>query len=133
MQVPDKLKMVTSFIRRGEELDRDHTNPDGKVVAFYCKKFALEKALKDGSKDPELRKFLVELMGVLEKAKSELQVTPEQAKVTCENFAHSGNIVFILLGGIGALHQRDAHSRLGGAFGGYCTWNTLMLLIAFSP
>jgi hypothetical protein len=62
------------------------------MYAFTCisRKFALERAFLDRSKDPEVNKFLGTLLAVLEKEKASLNVTPEQGRATCENFADSG-------------------------------------------
>jgi hypothetical protein len=37
--IPESLKIVTSYIRRGEELEKDTSSADYRVVSYYCKKF----------------------------------------------------------------------------------------------
>lgn len=91
MNIPASCKPLTSFIRRSEELDRDATNPDSKVISYYCKIYAMEKGmkLKAATGAADINTLLMSLMLALEKDKQHIKVTKEQAAVICENFAHS--------------------------------------------
>ena len=89
MVIPAQLKPLTSFIRRAEELDRDTMNPDASVIAFYCRKYAMEKGIQMKLSGPEINAFLFSLMDTLETCKQTLQVNDDTGSITCENFAHS--------------------------------------------
>ena len=85
MEIPESLKVITQYIRRSEELAKDSANPDSKVVAYYCKKYALERAIK--LKAPDANSFVMNLLTALEKEKAGLGVTLEQGRGVCEQFA----------------------------------------------
>jgi vacuolar protein sorting-associated protein VTA1 len=90
MNVPASAKSISPFIKRAEELDRDTSNPDCKVVAYHCRAYAMEKAMnlrKEGG--AEMNKFLLELMTKLETEKKSLAVSLEERKLICEKFAFS--------------------------------------------
>ena len=87
--IPEKLKPLTAFIRRAEELDKDTANPDAQIIAYFCRKYAMEKGMKMKLNTPEINTFLFNLMDNLEKSKQTLNVSDEAGAVTCENYAHS--------------------------------------------
>ena len=87
--IPEKLKPLTAFIRRAEELDKDTANPDAQIIAYFCRKYAMEKGIKMKLNAPEINTFLFSLMDNLEKSKQTLIVSEETGAVTCENYAHS--------------------------------------------
>jgi hypothetical protein len=88
MEIPTAFKPLTSFIRRAEELEKDTTHPQSKIVAFVCRQYAMEQVsndashkdrvasplrrnrhameqgikLRDGDASPEGTKFLMTLM-----------------------------------------------------------------------
>lgn len=45
MAVPPSLKPVTQFVRRAEKLDSS-PEPEAPVVAYYCRLYAVEQAMK---------------------------------------------------------------------------------------
>jgi vacuolar protein sorting-associated protein VTA1 len=80
MSIPPAYKPVTAFVRRAEELDRDAARPEAKVVAYYCRMYAIDVGLKLGKADDQ--KFLESLMGKLEADKAALpEMTPKEGKV----------------------------------------------------
>eukprot|EP00953_Heterococcus_sp_UTEX-ZZ885_P022787 12583-Heterococcus_DN1.PRE.8 len=86
MSIPPAYKPVTAFVRRAEELDRDAARPEAKVVAYYCRMYAIDVGLKLGKADDQ--KFLESLMGKLEADKAALpEMTPKEGKEYCEAFA----------------------------------------------
>ena len=87
--IPEKLKALTAFIRRAEELDKDTANPDAQVIAYFCRKYAMEKGMKMKLNAPEINAFLFNLMDNLEKSKQTLNVSDGAGAITCENYAHS--------------------------------------------
>lgn len=72
MNIPPSFKPITPFIRRAEELDKDHSMPETKVVAYFCRMHAIETGIKLGDSSPEGSTFLIGLMGKLEDDKSAL-------------------------------------------------------------
>lgn len=52
MPVPPKLKPVTQYVRRAENLDRA-PEPEAPVVAYYCRLYATEQAMKLQDKSEE--------------------------------------------------------------------------------
>ncbi|CAN0170841.1 unnamed protein product [Ascophyllum nodosum] len=52
MTVPPSLKPVTQFVRRAEKVD-NAPEPEAPVVAYYCRLYAVEQAmrLKDNSEE----------------------------------------------------------------------------------
>ena len=89
MQVPESLKIITPFIKRAEELERD-TSPnanDSKIVAYYCKKYALEKAIGMKSTAPDANPFIMSVLTSLEQDKKKFNVAADTGSMICENFA----------------------------------------------
>ena len=90
--VPADFKACRAFLQRAEELDRDTTNPNSKVVAFYCRQYAMELgiALRDRASDAEgATKFLLGLMDELEGEKQSLgDVSREEGEQIVFQFAN---------------------------------------------
>jgi hypothetical protein len=61
----------------------DTTDPDALVVAFYCRSYAMEKAmsLRAVNKGPQVDEFLTNLMQILEETKKRITCPIDQAKV----------------------------------------------------
>lgn len=89
MVIPAQLKPLTAFIRRAEEMDRDTMNADASIIAFYCRKYAMEKGIQMKLSTPEINAFLFSLMDTLETCKQTLQISDDTGSITCENYAHS--------------------------------------------
>eukprot|EP00127_Corallochytrium_limacisporum_P006480 Clim_evm11s229 gene=Clim_evmTU11s229 len=68
--MPDSLLPLQPFLKRAEEFERV-----APVVSYYCRLFTCQTALKDPAvdqKDPEVKKFLLNIMMRLESDKKEL-------------------------------------------------------------
>ena len=90
MNIPASLKGLTAFVKRAEELDREVTNPDSKVVAYFCRTFAVERGIKLKAEGPEVNQFLFALMTMLENEKSCVQgISQEDRRLICERFAYA--------------------------------------------
>lgn len=89
LTIPDSLKSITPYIRRSEELEKDSSAPEYKIVAYYCKKYALEQAIKLKLSGPEVSQFVSSVLTILERDKLQLNVNAEQGHIVCENFAHT--------------------------------------------
>ena len=88
LAIPPELKPITAYIRRAEELDADKSDPNNRIIAFYCRSYAMEKAINAASSGGEsVQSFLMNLMQDLENVKSTIGVSKDEAKVLCEGFA----------------------------------------------
>ncbi|GMH54417.1 hypothetical protein TrRE_jg8016 [Triparma retinervis] len=71
MDVPVSLKSIKPFIKRAEELDNDRTQPASRLVAYYCRQYALELAipLLKTVNDPKAQECAMNIMNALEEEK----------------------------------------------------------------
>mmetsp|Transcript_24524 Transcript_24524/g.45365 ORF Transcript_24524/g.45365 Transcript_24524/m.45365 type:complete len:365 (-) Transcript_24524:225-1319(-) len=87
LTVPPELKKITTFIRRAEELDKDKSNPESRVVAYYCRQHAVQVGIPLATSGPG-KKCLGELLGQLETEKQAMSVfSREESKLICRRFA----------------------------------------------
>mmetsp|Transcript_77253 Transcript_77253/g.151544 ORF Transcript_77253/g.151544 Transcript_77253/m.151544 type:complete len:297 (-) Transcript_77253:26-916(-) len=90
-EIPPSFKIVTSAIRRAEELQRD-SNRDAQLVGYYCRYYAVSKASKLCSVPAVAAetKFLIDEMGKLEKFKADFEpFSQETGMNTCKSYAMS--------------------------------------------
>ncbi|KAJ8521395.1 hypothetical protein ON010_g17826 [Phytophthora cinnamomi] len=83
VKVPPTFKTLLPFIRRAEELDRDTSRPESKLIAYFCRQYAMELGIKlrenDASNDAT--DYLLSLMDRLEDEKNKLpDFTQEEGK-----------------------------------------------------
>lgn len=96
-KLPPLFKSCTAYINRADELDKNDTNPDNKIMSFYCRMWALTKGFEIKQAQPileeadkkELDNYLKNLMLELEKRKPTLGVTKDQAASKCEIYAYN--------------------------------------------
>lgn len=84
-KMPPSFKAVLPFIRRAEELDRDSSRPESKLIAYFCRQYAMELGIKVRENDTsnEATEYLLALMDRLENDKSQLPTfTQEEGKVS---------------------------------------------------
>uniref|UniRef100_A0AAV1VLF6 Vta1/callose synthase N-terminal domain-containing protein n=1 Tax=Peronospora matthiolae TaxID=2874970 RepID=A0AAV1VLF6_9STRA len=89
-KVPPMFKALLPFIRRAEELDRDTSRPESKLIAYYCRQYAMELGIKlrENDASTEATDYLLSLMDRLEGEKDKLpEFTQEEGKEICEDFA----------------------------------------------
>ncbi|EGZ28424.1 hypothetical protein PHYSODRAFT_475194 [Phytophthora sojae] len=90
VKVPPTFKTLLPFIRRAEELDRDTSRPESKLIAYFCRQYAMELGIKLRENDAsnEATDYLLSLMDRLEDEKNKLpDFTQEEGKEICEDFA----------------------------------------------
>mmetsp|Transcript_5165 Transcript_5165/g.7910 ORF Transcript_5165/g.7910 Transcript_5165/m.7910 type:complete len:316 (+) Transcript_5165:74-1021(+) len=90
--IPPELKPISPYIRRAEELERDTSNPDHKDIAYFCRAYAMEKAmeLRAQCSSGDVDQFLMTLMTELENTKASLPPgLSSRGKPLCESFALS--------------------------------------------
>jgi vacuolar protein sorting-associated protein VTA1 len=85
--VPPELKKVTPFVKRAEELDRDKANPESRLVAYYCRQYAVHTGIPL-AKSPAAKQCLGNILGELEKEKAAMSnFTRDESKYLCRKFA----------------------------------------------
>lgn len=89
LAIPPEMKSIMAYVRRAEELDADTTNPDARIVAYYCRSYAANKALtlRQANSPPSVNEFLNALITSLEQ--SNVRVAMEVGKDTCERYVRN--------------------------------------------
>jgi vacuolar protein sorting-associated protein VTA1 len=87
LTIPPELKKITPFVRRAEELDKDKGNPESRLVAYYCRQYAVHTGI-EAATTAAGKTVLGELLGDLEKEKEAMNsFTRDEAKFLCRKFA----------------------------------------------
>jgi len=103
LSIPPELKKITPYVRRAEELDRDKGNPESRLVAYYCRQYAVHTGIGLAT-SPEGKGCLGELLGGLEGEKQAMDsFTRDESKFLCQKFAEK------------IFDKADEEDRSGGA------------------
>lgn len=87
MEIPPTFKVLTTYIRRAEELDRDTLNPNSAIIAYFCRLYAIDKGMKMGLPQTEMG-FLLQIMDIAEAAaKANPSIKAADGKGICQDFA----------------------------------------------
>jgi len=86
MNIPGGVKAVGQYVKRAEEIEKDTTNPDGSVIAFWCRQWAIERSIPYYSEEG-VSAFIGELMDTQERNKAAAG-DKTLGKSICENHAH---------------------------------------------
>ena len=87
LSIPPELKKIKPFVQRAEELDRDKS-PESRVVAYYCRQWAVQTGIPLSTSSPAAKACLGELLGQLEGEKKAMSVfTRAESKQICRGFA----------------------------------------------
>lgn len=87
LTIPPELKKITPYVRRAEELDRDKGNPESRLVAYYCRQYAVHTGIGLAA-SPEGKGCLGELLGNMEGEKQAMDsFTRDESKFLCQKFA----------------------------------------------
>jgi hypothetical protein len=97
--IPASVKAVGQYVKRAEEIEKDASNPDRDVIAFWCRQWAIEKSIPHFSL-PGVGEFIEILMNTQEVNK-EKAGDKSTGRGVCEKHAH---IVF---------SRADAEDRAG--------------------
>lgn len=90
LAIPPELKKITPFVRRAEELDKDKTSPESRLVAYYCRQYAVHVGIPLSSSSPGAKTCLGHLLETLEKEKPAMDnFTRDEAAFLCRKFAVS--------------------------------------------
>ena len=88
LTIPPELKKITPFVRRAEELDRDKANPESRLVAYYCRQYAVHSGIELAT-SAEGKSCLGSLLNVLEGEKEAMNAfTRDESKFLCSKFAN---------------------------------------------
>ena len=89
LEIPPELKKITPFIKRAEELDKDNTAPESRLVAYYLRQYAVQLGIPlIAGASPEAKTCLGTILGDLEKEKPKMDnFTRDEAAFLCRKFA----------------------------------------------
>lgn len=88
LNIPPELKKISAFVRRAEELDKDQSTPESRLVAYYCRQYAVHTGIPLASASPAAKQCLGSLLEILETEKPAMDnFTREEAKYLCKAFA----------------------------------------------
>jgi vacuolar protein sorting-associated protein VTA1 len=89
LAIPPELKKITPFIRRAEELDRDTTSPESRLVAYYCRQYAVHIGIPLTGSSAAAKACLGHLLGSLEQEKPAMDnFTRDESTFLCRKFAN---------------------------------------------
>jgi len=91
LSIPPELKPITPFVRRAEELDKDAGRPESRLVAYYCRQYAVHQGipLANHHGNPTVKVALGHLLEQLEGEKQAMdQFTRPEAEYLCRQFAY---------------------------------------------
>ena len=89
MNIPPELKKITQYIRRAEELDNDKTRPESRIVAYYCREFAVLTGIPFASSSSDAKACLSSILNQLEKEKPAIsQFSRKEAEFLIRKFAN---------------------------------------------
>eukprot|EP00816_Leptocylindrus_hargravesii_P004084 CAMPEP_0196804384 /NCGR_PEP_ID=MMETSP1362-20130617/3979_1 /TAXON_ID=163516 /ORGANISM="Leptocylindrus danicus, Strain CCMP1856" /LENGTH=366 /DNA_ID=CAMNT_0042176645 /DNA_START=88 /DNA_END=1188 /DNA_ORIENTATION=+ len=87
LKIPPELKRITQYIRRAEELDNDKTKPESRLVAYYCRQYAVQSGISLAKSDAS-RNCLGDILAELEKEKEPMSAfSKEEAYFVSRKFA----------------------------------------------
>jgi vacuolar protein sorting-associated protein VTA1 len=88
LEVPPELKKIAPFIKRAEELDKDVTAPESRLVAYYLRQYAVQLGIPVAGSSPAAKACLGKILGDLEKEKDKMSAfTRDEAAFLCRKFA----------------------------------------------
>lgn len=89
LSIPPELRKITPYIRRAEELDKDQSSPESRLVAYYSRQYAVHTGIPLASSSPEAKTCLGQLLQDLEKEKAAMDnFTRQEAAFLCRAFSN---------------------------------------------
>lgn len=87
LTIPPELKKITPYVRRAEELDKDKVNAESRLVAYYCRQYAVHTGIGLAT-SPTGKACLGELLSALEEEKEAMSAfNRDEAQFLCGKFA----------------------------------------------
>ena len=89
LEIPPELKKIAPYVKRAEELDRDNTAAESRLVAYYLRQYAVQLGIPlIAGASPAAKTCLGTILGDLEKEKSKMDnFTRDEAAFLCRKFA----------------------------------------------
>lgn len=104
LTIPAELKKVVPFVRRAEELDKDRSSAESRLVAYYCRQYAVQQGIPLASTSPAAKTCLGQILESLETEKEAMDnFTKQEASYLCRQFAQK------------VFDKADAEDQLGEA------------------
>lgn len=104
LAIPAELKKISPFIKRAEELDKDQTSPESRLVAYYLRQYAVHLGIPLAGASPGAKMCLGHILGDLEAEKAAMDnFTRDEASFLCRKFAE------------GVFNKADSEDRAGMA------------------
>jgi vacuolar protein sorting-associated protein VTA1 len=103
LALPAELKKITPYIRRAEELDKDKSNAESRLVAYYCRQYAVHNGIAL-AQSPGGKTALGGILNDLETEKVAMSAfNREESHYLCRQFAEK------------VFNKADAEDRAGAA------------------
>jgi len=86
-KIPLELEQITQYVHLAEELIHDETNPDSRLVAYYCRQYAVQLGtpLVTG---PDGQATLATIVDAIDNDKNKIEKnTKKEAYMTCRSLA----------------------------------------------
>lgn len=100
-QITHELKPITEYIRRAKELTSDETSPKSRLVAYYCRQYAVKIGTPLAT-DPDSKAALAVIIDAIDAEKDEMEkFTKDEAYAKCRSYAME------------VFDQADAEDRVG--------------------
>ena len=88
LAIPPELKKIAPFVKRAEELDRDKISAESRLVAYYCRQYAVHMGIPLANDSAAAKTCLGHLLEALEKEKPAMDTfTRDEAAFLCRKFA----------------------------------------------
>ena len=94
MKLPPRLKPLTPFIKRGDELDRAG-DKRSRIMSYFCRSWAMELGIGLNDSTPEVQASLLDIMNRLESDKSTLPSRPPSLPALIDPIGASRPLVFL--------------------------------------
>lgn len=89
LAIPPELKKISPYIRRAEELDKDRGSPESRLVAYYCRQYAVHLGIPLAGSSAGAKTCLGHLLENLEAEKPAMDnFTRDEAAFLCRKFAN---------------------------------------------
>jgi len=86
-KIPLELEQITQYVQLAEELIHDETNPDSRLVAYYCRQYAVQLGTPLAT-GPDGQATLVTIVDAIETDKNAMEkFTEKEAYTTCRSLA----------------------------------------------
>ena len=94
LKIPPELKKITQYIRRAEEIENVKSIKGGRIIAYYCRRYAVQIGLDvlktSGDNGPSGKECLKSLFDALDKEEKVISTfSKQECRMICREFAMS--------------------------------------------